>query len=267
VWKSADLVVSLVDNLQETFGLVIVEAMACGLPVVASDWDGYRDLVDPGATGLLVPTTMVAGASSGATSKLLFGGIDYDRFLAETSQAISVDVPSSGAAIARLVSDEAFRRALGAAARIRAVDRFSWSRVIGCYESLWKELDTERRSKSVVPRDRAAPALYPPIERSFEAYPSRWVGFDDDEVARTQHADRDLQQLLAHPLVHHTPESRVSAAPMLLAALDAASPRCSVSSLDALFAAAGFDRPRARSTIAWMLKYDLLRLAVSPKQS
>ena len=64
VWRAADLVVSLVDNIQETFGLVIVEAMASGLPVVATDWDGYRDLVDDGRTGLLVPTTMVRGASA-----------------------------------------------------------------------------------------------------------------------------------------------------------------------------------------------------------
>ena len=96
VWRAADLAVSLADNLQETFGLVVVEAMACGLPVVASDWDGYRDLVDPGVTGLLVPTTMVAGASAGATARLLFGAIDYDHFLAETSQTISVDVASLG---------------------------------------------------------------------------------------------------------------------------------------------------------------------------
>ena len=81
VWRAADLAVSLVDNLQETFGLVVVEAMACGLPVVASDWDGYRDLVDPGVTGLLVPATMLAGASAGSTARLLFGAIDYDRSL------------------------------------------------------------------------------------------------------------------------------------------------------------------------------------------
>ena len=62
VWRAADLVVSLVNNIQETFGLVIVEAMASGLPVVATDWDGYRDLVDDGRTGLLVPATMVRGA-------------------------------------------------------------------------------------------------------------------------------------------------------------------------------------------------------------
>ena len=48
VWHAADVFVSPSDNIQETFGLAVVEAMASGLPVVASDWDGYRDLVDDG---------------------------------------------------------------------------------------------------------------------------------------------------------------------------------------------------------------------------
>ena len=44
------------------FGLVIVEAMASGLPVVATDWNGYRDLVAHGDSGFLVPTAMVAAS-------------------------------------------------------------------------------------------------------------------------------------------------------------------------------------------------------------
>ena len=265
VWRAADLAVSLADNLQETFGLVVVEAMACGLPVVATDWDGYRDLVDHGVTGLLVPTTMVAGASAGSTARLLFGAIDYDHFLAETSQTIAVDVAAAGAAIGRLVSDEAFRRALGTASRRRAVERFSWSRVIDRYEALWKEQDAVRRSKTDAAIGPRAPALYPPVDRSFEAYPSRWVGFEDQEVAAAELAERVLPQLLSLPLTHHVAESRVSHAPLLLAALEQASPRCSVSSLDSLFRAAGVDSRRARATLGWMLKYDLLRLVPCPK--
>ena len=39
----------------ESFGLVAVEAMSFGLPVVAADWGGIRDIVEEGTTGLLFP--------------------------------------------------------------------------------------------------------------------------------------------------------------------------------------------------------------------
>ena len=39
----------------EGFGLVPLEAMACGVPVVASQTGCYRDVIQPGVTGSLVP--------------------------------------------------------------------------------------------------------------------------------------------------------------------------------------------------------------------
>ena len=50
-WGSADVFCSLSDNIQETFGIVPIEAMAAGLPVVVSDWDGYKDTVRDGIDG------------------------------------------------------------------------------------------------------------------------------------------------------------------------------------------------------------------------
>ncbi|MCA1774197.1 MAG: glycosyltransferase family 4 protein [Loktanella sp.] len=58
VWSAADIFTLPVDNIQETFGLVPVEAMAAGLPVVMPDWNGFRDTVVDGKTGFLIPTTM-----------------------------------------------------------------------------------------------------------------------------------------------------------------------------------------------------------------
>ena len=42
-------------SMWETFGLVLVEAMLCGKPIVASDVSGPREIVVPGRTGLLFP--------------------------------------------------------------------------------------------------------------------------------------------------------------------------------------------------------------------
>jgi glycosyltransferase involved in cell wall biosynthesis len=56
VWSVGDIFLSLSDNVQETFGLTPVEAMAAGLPSVISDWDGYRDTVRHGVDGFRAAT-------------------------------------------------------------------------------------------------------------------------------------------------------------------------------------------------------------------
>jgi D-inositol-3-phosphate glycosyltransferase len=55
-YSAADFTVCLSDTLQESFGLTPIEAMACGSPVVAPDWSGYRESIRPGETGFLVKT-------------------------------------------------------------------------------------------------------------------------------------------------------------------------------------------------------------------
>ncbi len=47
--------VAALPSEKEGWGLTVIEANACGTPVVASDSDGLRDSVKPGETGLLVP--------------------------------------------------------------------------------------------------------------------------------------------------------------------------------------------------------------------
>jgi glycosyltransferase involved in cell wall biosynthesis len=70
-WAAADLFLSLVDNAQETFGLAPVEAMAAGLPVVVSDWNGYRFTVKDQQEGFLIPTLV---ALAGAIAEELAAG-------------------------------------------------------------------------------------------------------------------------------------------------------------------------------------------------
>jgi glycosyltransferase involved in cell wall biosynthesis len=60
----------LSDNIQETFGIVPIEAMAAGLPVVVLDWDGYKNTVRDGIDGFRVPTLMSGAGSQTARAAL-----------------------------------------------------------------------------------------------------------------------------------------------------------------------------------------------------
>jgi glycosyltransferase involved in cell wall biosynthesis len=266
VWHAADVFVSLSDNVQETFGLSVAEAMACALPVVASDWDGYRDLVIDGATGYLVPTAAVAGAITDATARLLFGAVSYDHFLAECSQATTVDIGATAAALARLVADPGLRRQLGDAGRQRALNTFAWAHIIRAYEALWRNQEGERRDRLHQRESEArwtgpeGPAFYPAPERSFAGYPTRHLGPADTVVAAPG-AALELELLLKTPLVNHVAWRRVADPALLASVLERAGSPCSISALDEVFRRAGVGGRAGRASLAWLLKYGLLRYA------
>lgn len=94
---------------QEGFGMVLVEAMRCGAPIVASRSGGIPDVVRDGATGLLVPERDPA-ALAGATARLL----DDPALAARLADAAREDVDArfAPAAIARTF-DAVYRRAVG----------------------------------------------------------------------------------------------------------------------------------------------------------
>jgi phosphatidyl-myo-inositol alpha-mannosyltransferase len=88
----------------ESFGMVLTRAFACGLPVVASDIPGYREVTTP-----------------------------------ETSVTVPPDEPGAlVAAITDLLADEPRRVAMGEAARALAIEKYAWSdiarRLEGIYE-------------------------------------------------------------------------------------------------------------------------------------
>ncbi len=262
VWHAADVFTSLADSIQETFGLVIVEAMGSGLPVVATDWDGYRDLVVDGVTGLLVPTGMVGNATADATLRLLLNVVDYDEFLAECNQTVAVDPEAVAAAYARLLVDPALRQRMGAAGRARVESHFTWELVIKAYEQLWREQESERRThlkSAPAARRTLGPPCYPAPEISFAGHPTFLLG-DDDRLTAPPDAPENLKRFLTLPLCSYAGQ-RVASESVLRNLLgEAASPKA-LGELAAHLEKLGTKPGPARATLAWLLKYGLLKKA------
>ncbi len=259
VWHAADVFTSLTDNVQETLSQVILEGMACGLPVVATDWDGCKDQVVEGETGFRIPTYTVRDATRDLTSRLVLGEINYDRFLAEANQAVAVDVSAAAGCFARLLTDPALRQQMGAAGRRRVLEHFTWAQAVRAYEELWAALDAERRAfrTAEVPRAYPGPACYPALDHSFASYPGATLDgttllrADDDPAGR-------LPLILEHPLTGYAPGTRCATVEVLGAVLEAARTPVTVGTLDSVLAENGVGFAAARASLAWLLKYGLL---------
>lgn len=145
VWAAADVFLSLSDNVQETFGITPIEAMASGLPAVVSDWDGYKESVRDGIDGVRVPT-LCPPPGTALDWAAAFGSdvMNYSTFIANAAMVTAVDVEAAARALATLVNDPALRRRMGEAGRARARDVYDWRQVIRAYEELWRELAARR---------------------------------------------------------------------------------------------------------------------------
>lgn len=147
-WAAADIFISLSDNIQETFGLTPIEAMAAGLPVVVTDWDGYKDTVREGVDGFRVPTLMPPPPLGEELARRHERGQDnYDMYCGYTSQLVAIDPVALEAACARLIHDPALRRQMGEAGKQRARDHYDWSVIYRRYQMLWEDLAERRRSE------------------------------------------------------------------------------------------------------------------------
>ena len=201
IWFAADIFASLSDNIQETFGLTPVEAMAAGLPVVVSDWNGYRDTVQNGVEGFRVPTFMPPpGSGEGLSYRQVIGLDNYDLYIGNASQCVGVDVKGCAEAFTALVKDAGLRRRMGEAGRKRARSHYDWRIIVAAYQALWGEL-AERRKKGdeLAAKQPNAPAH--PLREDpysvFDTYPSLVLNAEAVAVAMPGVTDADINRVRA----------------------------------------------------------------------
>lgn len=259
IWAAADIFTSLSDNIQETFGLTPVEAMAAGLPSVISDWDGYRDTVRHGIDGFRIPTSMAPAGTGEVFVRRHFNGVDdYDMYIGHSSHFTAVDIPQTTAAYIRLIEDPGLRRRFGESARQRAREIFDWKVIIGRYQDLWTELARRRTAAQSRPPRRSPHPLMTDPYTLFAEYATAPL---NPGTLLEASADADEQMLQT---VFQSPILRYPSHPGLMASLDEIrqilaavrpEPR-TVDSLAQLFA--GERQTAIVRSLAWMLKAGLL---------
>lgn len=261
-WHAADIFNSLSDNIQESLGLTLLEAQAAGLPVVTTDWDGCRDTIEHGRTGFVIATRGVSGATLDDTSRLLVGEVSQGELLGRTNQTIAVDAADASRAFERLFVDSDLRRELGRNARAHVEQQFDWAVIVQRYEAVWNEQEAIRREHAELDEapSHGTPVSFPDVEFAFATYPSEWLGDATRLLAAPDAAER-LPTLLGLPLTNYLPGARVVEPATLARVLEIARQPVTLALLDALPELGSFSRQRRRATLAWLLKYDLLRVA------
>ncbi len=266
-WHAADIFLSLPDNTQESFGLTPVEAMGASLPCIVSDWNGYKETVLDGETGIRVPTALPE-ASLGIGSQLsdrYTSNLDSESiYLYGIAQVTMVDIRKCAEAIASLALDRDRRLKMGHRGRMRVEQNYAWKKIIGKYAELFSELETIREATSTASsrRDRteaARPELGDPL-KVFSDYPSKLVSTSSHVVLSrndaAQHLDSILKQMMCNisQQIAGTPDDMKHIVSLL-----SSGSSVSISQLCAQFPQ--LSPSQVLASCMWLAKYDIISIS------
>jgi len=145
IYSCADVFVSPANSFQESFGLTLLEAMAYGLPVIASNWNGYRDIVIDELTGYLIRTSLADDMAQRLVELPFCDPRDLHDRLTEN---VRIDFAAFGSQMEQLARDVPLRERLGRAGFQRVNQHFTMKGVIRRYCGLWSELADRAKSNT-----------------------------------------------------------------------------------------------------------------------
>jgi len=257
-WQSADVFLSLSDNIQETFGLTPVEAMAAGLPVIVSDWNGYKDTVRHDIDGFRIPTTLPpAGVGGDLAMRHALGLDSYDFYIGRASLATVVEPIALAQACVRLATQPELRASMGAAGLRRSALEFDWQVVLQRYSQLANELANIRLS--------AGPkAPEPWVQRAdpfarFAHFPSQTLLGNLVVVAQPGGLSR-LRDMLSLAMLNYAFEASILPPEKITAMLTSLNKNGS-QTVNELLTSSGASNPVGVRCLMWLWKFDLVQIA------
>jgi len=260
--SGGDIFLFLIDNIQETFGLAPVEAMAAGLPLIVSDWDGMKDTVSPDV-GIRVPTRGLTAAHTAPEAFRYMTGFDNNvHFCASVSALTEIDMGGMIAAIVTLARDGGLRRKLGAAGRRRADELYDWAKIVPRIQDLWAELAARRR-RGAGRQTREAPGRVPVIPSPmliYAGYPTEAGGHGATRFAPDPEAPAG-GPALALKLRNYGATGRIFADERTIRAVFGAVAGAGAAGMTApeAAAAARTSPDMADRALIWLMKYGFLR--------
>lgn len=253
LFAAADIFMSIADNPQETFGLTLLEAAAAGLPVIASDYDGYSSLVQHERTGLLIPTTGPRETTLADAMAPLCGDGFVHLMLA---QETAVSVPDLAAALQSLIQNPALRVEMGNAGRWRVVQGFTWSSVVDRYLDLWEQLWKKPVIKQRLRKQRhPAHVTY---ASTFGRYPTTQIS--PRTVVQRSRTGEAVYRGQDYPVIHEGIEQLLDLSLLRVVLFQTRQP-ISVEALVTAMKPSKIRREQLDFYLLWALKHDLLEIS------
>jgi len=151
--------------------------MSSEVPVIASDWSGYKETIIHEKTGFKVPTYW-SDCNNESTSEFFHTKTNHLNL----AQSVYIDNNKLIEYLTLLIEDEFLRKTLGKNAREHVINNYHWKPIIKQYENLWKELNQQAISTPNLQRESIFKSDY---YNTFKHYPTSELKVTSFKINKT----------------------------------------------------------------------------------